>query len=107
MERLRRAVRRVYEVRVSRTQVSCELVQCVVPDQDAGRHVEGAVCGIELLDCRTTVAGVAFPEDLLEVAIEQFMNPVRHRASASLSAANNVAFALRRGFYQRADSLRR
>jgi hypothetical protein len=69
MERLRLAVRRVHEVRVSRTQVSCELVQCVVPDEEAGRHIEDAVIGVELLDCRTTAGGVAFTENVLEVPI--------------------------------------
>jgi hypothetical protein len=69
MERLRLAVRCVHEVSVSRTQVSCELVQCVVPDENAGRHFEDAVIGVELLDCRTTAGGVAFTENLLEVAV--------------------------------------
>jgi hypothetical protein len=69
MERLRLAVRRVREVRVSRTQVSCELVQCVVSDKNAGRHIEDAVIGVELLDCRTTAGGVAFTKNLLEVAV--------------------------------------
>jgi hypothetical protein len=69
MERLRLAVRRVHEVRVSGTQVSCELVQCVVPDENTGRHIEDAVIGIELLDCRTTAGGVTFTENLLEVAV--------------------------------------
>jgi hypothetical protein len=81
MERLRRAVRRVHKVRVSRTQVSCEAVQCVVADENAGRHIEDAVIGVEFLDCRTTAGSVAFTENLLEVAGQQFMNPVRHSAS--------------------------
>jgi len=69
MERLRLAVRRVHEVRVSRAQVSCELVQCVVPNENAGRHIEDAVIAVELLDRRTTTGGVAFAENLLEVAV--------------------------------------
>src|SRR6202023_1372357 len=81
VERLRLAMRRVCEVRVSRTQVSCELVQCVVPDENAGRHIEDAVIGVELLDCRTTADGVAFTENLLEVAVQQFKNPGRHSAT--------------------------
>ena len=56
-------------MRVSRTQVSCELVHCVVPDENAGRHIEDAVIGVELLDCRATAGGVAFTENLLEVAV--------------------------------------
>jgi hypothetical protein len=69
MERLGLAVRRIGEARVSRTQVSCELVQCVVPDENAGRRVEDAVIGVELADRRTTAGGVAFSENLLEVAV--------------------------------------
>jgi hypothetical protein len=69
VERLRLAVRRVGEVRVSRTQVSRELVQGVAPDENAGRRIEEAVIGVELLDRRTTTSGVAFAENLLEVAV--------------------------------------
>ena len=69
MERLGLAARRIREDRVSRTQVSCELVQCVVPDENAGRRVEDAVIGVELADRRTTAGGVAFSENLLEVAV--------------------------------------
>jgi len=69
MERLGLAVRRIGEARVSRTQVSCELVQCVVPDENAGRRVEDAVIGVELADRRTTAASIAFAENLLEVAV--------------------------------------
>jgi hypothetical protein len=69
MERRGLAVRRIGEARVSRTQVSCELVQCVAPDENAGRRVEDAVIGVELVDSRTTADGVAFSENLLEVAV--------------------------------------
>jgi hypothetical protein len=50
MERLQLAVRHVHKMRVGRTQISCELVQCVVPDENAWRHIEDAVIGVELLD---------------------------------------------------------
>ena len=69
MERLGLAVTRVREMRVSRPQVSCELVQGVAPNEDAGRRVEDAVIGVELADRRTTAGGVAFSENLLEVAV--------------------------------------
>jgi hypothetical protein len=67
VERLRLAVRRV--VRVNRTQVSRELVQGVAPDENAGRRIGEAVIGVEFLDCRMTAGGVAFAENLLEVAV--------------------------------------
>jgi hypothetical protein len=40
-----------------------------VPDENAGRRVEDAVIGVELGDSRTTAGGVAFSENLLEVAV--------------------------------------
>ena len=50
MERLRLSAWRVREVRMGRAQVSCELVQRVASDEDADRHIEDAVLGVELLD---------------------------------------------------------
>jgi hypothetical protein len=69
VERLRLAVRRVHEVRVSGTQVSCELVQCFAPDENPGRRIEDTVIGVEFLDCRTTAGGVAFTKNLLKVTV--------------------------------------
>jgi hypothetical protein len=36
-----------------------------VPDENAIRHIEDAVIGVELLDCRTTAGVVAFTENFL------------------------------------------
>ena len=69
MERLRLAPWRVDKMRVSRAQVSRKLVQGVAPNEDAGRRVEDAVIGVELVDSRATTGGVAFSENLLEVAV--------------------------------------
>jgi hypothetical protein len=69
MERLGLAARRIREARVSRSQVSCELVQGVAPDENARRRIKDAVVGVERLDRRTTTSGVAFAENLLEVAV--------------------------------------
>ena len=56
MERLRLSKWRVCEVRVGRAQVFCELVQRVASDEDADRHIEDAVLGVELLDDGATAA---------------------------------------------------
>src|SRR5882757_3563145 len=82
---LRFAVRCVNEVRVRRAQVPCEFVESVVPDKYTRRHVEDAVLGIELLDCRATTRCVAFTKNLLEVAVKQLMGTViaRRRPCAS------------------------
>jgi hypothetical protein len=50
---------------VSRAQVSCELVQRIVPDENAGRRIEDSVNGVDFLDCRTTAVGVPFAENVL------------------------------------------
>src|SRR5208282_43021 len=78
MERLRLSAWRVREVRMGRAQVSCELVQRVASDEDADWDVEDAVLGAELLDDGATAGGVVIAEDLLEVAVQQFMDLVRH-----------------------------
>jgi hypothetical protein len=75
MERLRLSAWRVREVRMGRAQVSCELVQRVASDEDADWDIEDAVLRVELLDDGATAGGVAFAEDLLEVAVQQFMDP--------------------------------
>jgi hypothetical protein len=69
MKRMRLTVRRVDKMRVSRAQVSRELVQGVAPNEDARRRVEDAVIDIEFRDRLTTAASIAFAENLLEVAV--------------------------------------
>jgi hypothetical protein len=69
MKRVRLATWRVDKMRVSRAQVSRKLVQGVAPNENAGRRVEDAVIGVEFPDRRTTAGGVAFTENLLEVAV--------------------------------------
>jgi hypothetical protein len=64
MERLRLAVWRMDEMRISRAQVSCELVQCVTPNENAGRRVEDAIIRVELLNPCATAGSVAFAEKL-------------------------------------------
>jgi hypothetical protein len=44
-----------------------------VPDENTGRHIEDTVIGVELLDCCTTAAGVAFTKNLLERASPSFL----------------------------------
>jgi hypothetical protein len=68
VERLRLAVWRIDEMRMSRAQVSRELVQGVPPDKNPGRRVEDAVIGVEFLDGHAAPVGVPFAEDFLKVA---------------------------------------
>jgi len=40
-----------------------------VPDENARKHIQDTVIGIEFLDCRTTAGGVPLSKDLLKVAV--------------------------------------
>jgi hypothetical protein len=47
-------------------------------NEDAGRHVEDTIIGVELLDGCTTFRVVAFAENLLEVAVQEFVSSSPH-----------------------------
>jgi hypothetical protein len=81
VESLRFAVGRVNEVWVRRAKVSGEFVEGAAPDELARRHVEHAVFGIEFFDGGATPRRVAFAENLLKVAIKQFMDTAIHNTS--------------------------
>jgi hypothetical protein len=51
------------------TEVSGELVQSVVPNEDTGRDVQHAVFSIEVLNGSATARRVTFAKDLLKVAV--------------------------------------
>jgi len=76
MQRLRRTVRCIREVRMRRTQITCEFVQRVMADEDAGLYVQDTVIGVEFLDCRATASGISLAENLLEVSVQQFLSDI-------------------------------
>jgi len=61
-------MRRVREVRVRRSQITGESIHRVMADENAGRHVQDAVIGVDFLDRGPTAGSVTFAEDLLKVA---------------------------------------
>jgi hypothetical protein len=61
---------------VRRAKVSGELVEGVVPDEYSRGNVERAVFGIEILDRCTTARRIAFAEDLLKVAVQEFVDTI-------------------------------
>jgi hypothetical protein len=63
MQRLRRTMRRVREVRVRRSQITGEFIHRVVADENAGRHVQDAAIGVEFLDRGSTAGSVTFAKD--------------------------------------------
>jgi hypothetical protein len=81
VESLRFAKARVNEVRVRRAKISGEFVEGRMPDEPARRRVEHAVFGIEFFDGGATPRRVAFAENLLKVAMKQFMDTTIHNTS--------------------------
>jgi hypothetical protein len=81
-------------VRVSRTEITSKFVEGFTPNKRAGRHIEHTVFGIELVDRRATTLGVALAEDLLKVAVKQFVDTVIHDMSPSLAAVAHSAVVL-------------
>jgi len=63
-------------MRVSRAEASRELVQRIMPYENAGGHIEDTIIGVEFLDCHTTAGGVPFAEDFLQVSVKQFVDPI-------------------------------
>src|SRR5579863_3992743 len=81
MESLSFADRRISKMRVRRAKVSSELVERVVPNECTRWHIQYAVVGIKFFDGRATTRCIAFTENLLKVAIKQFMGAVGHTIS--------------------------
>src|SRR5580704_19650589 len=48
-----------------------ELVQCVVTDESAGRHVQHTVLGIKFLNCAPSASRITFTEYFRKIAVEQ------------------------------------
>ena len=72
---------RVNEVWVRRAKVSGKFVEGGVPDEVARRDVEHAVFGIEFFNGGATPRRVALAENLLKVAMKQFMDTGIHNTS--------------------------
>ncbi|GAB7541546.1 hypothetical protein [Cupriavidus sp. CuC1] len=62
-------------------EISGEFVESLVPGERARWHVEHAVFGVEFLDGLATTCCIAFTENLLKVAMKQFMDTVIHNTS--------------------------
>jgi hypothetical protein len=86
VEGLRLAMRGVNEVRVSRAEIARKLVEGFAPYERAGRHIQHAVFGIEFVDRGAAAGRVALAEDLLKVAMKQFVDTVGYNISPSVVA---------------------
>jgi hypothetical protein len=54
-------------------------------NENAERRVQDTVIGVEFRDRRATAGGVSLAENLLEVSVQQFINPVRYRISPAIT----------------------
>ena len=75
---LRLAARGVNEVRMCGTEITGKFVKGFTPDHLAWRHIQLAILGIKLGDCRTASCRITLAEDLLKVAMQQFVDSVTH-----------------------------
>jgi len=54
-----------------RPEIAGELVQCVVTNENAGRHVKHTVFGVKCLNCGPSAILIAFAENFSKIAVEQ------------------------------------
>src|ERR1700751_1484329 len=79
MQSLWLAMGRIDKVWMCRAQLSGELVQSVVSNEDAGRDVQHAVFRIEVPDGGAAAGRVAFAKNLLKIAVQKLNNSLLHR----------------------------
>jgi hypothetical protein len=71
-------VRRVDEVRVRRAEIASKFVEGCSPNEPAGRHIQLAVFGVEFVNRGAAARCITLAEDLLKVALKQFVDTVTH-----------------------------
>src|SRR6266446_144980 len=64
-------MRRINIVWMRRSEIAGELVQCVVTDESAGRHVQHTVLGIKFLNCAPSASRITFTKYFRKIAAEQ------------------------------------
>ena len=64
-------MRRINIVWMRRSEIAGKLVQCVVTDERAGRHVQHTVLGIKFLNCAPSASRITFTEYFRKIAVEQ------------------------------------
>src|SRR6266481_5953769 len=84
-------MRRINIVWMRRSEIAGELVQCVVTDESAGRHVQHTVLGIKFLNCAPSASRITFTEYFRKITGEQRLDTThiyahrwRHAALAGL-----------------------
>jgi hypothetical protein len=64
-----------------RAEIAGKFVESITPDECARGNFENAVFGIKLVDRRPATRRVSLAEDLLKVAMKQFVDSVLHKNS--------------------------
>src|SRR5712675_2741810 len=64
-------MRRINIVWMRRSEIAGELVQCVVTDESARRHIQHTVLGIKFLNCAPSASRISFTEYFRKIAVEQ------------------------------------
>src|SRR6202140_1664161 len=71
VQNLGRAKRRINIMWMRRSEIAGELVQCVVTDESAGRHVQHTILRIKFLNCAPSASRITFTEYFRKIAVEQ------------------------------------
>jgi hypothetical protein len=83
MEGLGLAVGSVNEVRMGRAEIASKFVEGFGADEYAGRRIQHAVFGIEVLNRCSAARRITLAEDLLKITLEQFADVVGHQRHAA------------------------
>src|SRR5262245_60292324 len=71
VQNLGHTMRRINEVRMRRSEITGELVQCGMTDDRAGRHVYHTVFSVKFRNCGPSPSWITFTENFRKIAIEQ------------------------------------
>src|SRR6202140_4180032 len=71
VQNLQRAMRRIDIMWMRRSEIAGELVQCVVTDESAGRHVQHTILRIKFLNCAPSASRITFTEYFRKISVEQ------------------------------------
>jgi hypothetical protein len=63
-------MRRINEMRMRRSEIASELVECVMTDERAGRRVEHTVFSVKFPNCGLSPSRIAFTENFRKIAVE-------------------------------------
>ena len=72
-------------MRVGRAEVTGELIQSLVSDEDAWRNIKYAIVSVELVYGCTATSGITLAEDLLQVPMKKLNDSLAHHWRMTIS----------------------